>query len=412
MARRFDIPGFYRSELISRIKEIRNSADPRRLDLSPSLLELGSLRIKIARHFGFCFGVENAIEIAYRALRENPDQRVYLLSEMIHNPHVNADLRERGVSFIMSPAGQQLVSFDSLQAGDIVIVPAFGTTPEMFSIMEQRGVDLRRYDATCPFVEKVWRRAAQLGDDNCTVIIHGKESHEETRATFAHAIQNAHSLVIRDREEAACLAQFIRTGNFEDFSRTFTGRFSTGFDPRLHLIRLGVVNQTTMLAGETREIAGILRAALAARFGEGDIRQHFADTRDTLCYATSENQESIRAMLESGGDLALVVGGYNSSNTSHLVELCQEKVPTYYIKDAVEILSRDEIRHLELASHSVRTSEGWLNTAKAPLEILLSAGASCPDVLVDQVIMRLIKISGQEVYLEGAIAALQASYSA
>lgn len=409
MARRFDIPEYYRSALVSRIKEIRATADPRRLDLKPSVLDLGALRIKIARHFGFCFGVENAIEIAYRALRENPEQRVYLLSEMIHNPHVNADLKERGVMFIMSPDGQQLVSFASLEAGDIVIVPAFGTTPEMFAVMEQRGVDLRRYDATCPFVEKVWRRSAQLGADKYTVIIHGKESHEETRATFAHAVQAAHSLVIRDRAEAVRLAQFISSSDFGSFAAVFSGRFSHGFDPAQHLERLGVVNQTTMLAGETREIAGILRMALVDRFGADNIKQHFADTRDTLCYATSENQESIRSMLESGGDIALVVGGYNSSNTSHLVELCQERVPTFYIKDADEILGREEIRHLELATHSVRVTRDWLPPDRSPVDVLLSAGASCPDVLVDQVIVRTAALLGLENRLEAALEALQSA---
>ncbi len=390
MGRKFDIPIFYRSSIISTIKGARRVADSRKQDFSPSILDLGRVRFKIARHFGFCFGVENAIEIAYRALAENPDKRVFLLSEMIHNPQVNADLRERGVRFILSTEAAQLLPFEDLRPDDIVIVPAFGTTVELFAKLESLGINPKLYNATCPFVEKVWKRAAQLGEKGYTIVIHGKHTHEETRATFSHARLSAPSLVIRDLEEAQLLARYIRREQtLSSFSKDFAGRYSNEFDPALHLSRIGVVNQTTMLATETQEISSILRQSMQDYFGAAKLNEHFADTRDTLCYATSENQESIYQLLESGGDLAIVVGGYNSSNTSHLVELCQDRVPTYYIKAASELISATRIRHLDLKQKRVIESEDWLPISKSPIEILLSAGASCPDALVDEVLSKV-----------------------
>ncbi len=391
MARAFNIPSFYRSPVVSLIKIARKAADQRKVDLSPSILNLGPVRFKIARHFGFCFGVENAIEIAYRALAENPTKRVFLLSEMIHNPHVNADLISRGIRFLMGTDGSQKITFDELNPEDIVIVPAFGTTRELFAELERRGVNPRLYDATCPFVEKVWKRAEQIGKKGFSVVIHGKHSHEETRATFSHAMVSAPSLVILNRTEAELLASYLKgKRDFAHFERDFQGRFSAGFDPRRDLARIGVVNQTTMLASETQEISAFLRSAMLERYGSDKINEHFADTRDTLCYATSENQEATKGMISSGGDLALVVGGYNSSNTSHLVELCEEhRIPTFYIKDAQEILSAGEIRHLDLRSGDIRISENWLPQKTTGVDILITAGASCPDAQVDSVIERV-----------------------
>lgn len=397
MGRKFDIPLFYRSSIISNIKGTRRVADSRKQDYSPSLLDLGRLRFKIARHFGFCFGVENAIEIAYRALAENPDKRVFLLSEMIHNPQVNSDLRERGVQFILSTSAEQLLPFEELKPDDIVIVPAFGTTVELFAKLESLGINPRMYNATCPFVEKVWKRAAQLGEKGYTIVIHGKHTHEETRATFSHAKLNGPSLVILDLQEAHLLAKYIRRErDIKHFAHDFASRYSVEFDPARHLDRIGVVNQTTMLATETQEISAVLRQAMQDYYGLGDLTAHFADTRDTLCYATSENQESIYNMLASGGDLALVVGGYNSSNTSHLVELCQKQVPTYYIKDAAEIISADLIRHLDLHIKQVIETQNWLPVNKPSIDVLVSAGASCPDALVDEVLTKVSNLFGLE----------------
>ncbi|MCO6430615.1 MAG: 4-hydroxy-3-methylbut-2-enyl diphosphate reductase [Deltaproteobacteria bacterium] len=390
MGRKFDIPLFYRSSLITALKGQRNSEDHRKQDLSPSLLDLGPVRFKLARHFGFCFGVENAIEIAYRAVHENPDRRVFLLSEMIHNKHVNDELASRGVRFILTTEGQQIIPFSELKADDIVIVPAFGTTLELCAKLEALGIDLRRYNATCPFVEKVWKRSAQLGERGYTVIIHGKHKHEETRATFSHAVVSAPAVIIRDIKEALVLAKYIRREiDWRSFSEDFAGRYSDSFAPERHLDRIGVVNQTTMLATETQEISDLLRSAIKQHFGEENLPYHFADTRDTLCYATTENQNAIHGLVRSGGDLAIVVGGYNSSNTSHLVELCEERVPTYYIKDAGEIIDAETIRHLLWRSGEVKVTKEWLPRLERPIEILLTAGASCPDALVNQVVAKI-----------------------
>jgi 4-hydroxy-3-methylbut-2-en-1-yl diphosphate reductase len=400
MPREFNIPSLYRSDMVRKIKNKRLEQDPRKKDLSPSEIKIGSIVFKLARHFGFCFGVENAIEIAYRAVEENPNKRVFLLSEMIHNQHVNRDLLDRGVRFLMDTGGKQLIPFEELQSDDIVIVPAFGTTLEMFERIEQRGVKARRYNATCPFVEKVWRRSQELGSQGFSIVIHGKHKHEETRATFSHASSAAPSIVIADIHEAKKLAPFLcGRGSAEAFFELFEGRFSVGFDPQSSLQRIGVVNQTTMLAGETRAIAEYLRDSMREIVGAELLDQHFADTKDTLCYATSENQGATSALIEAGGDLALVVGGYNSSNTSHLAELCQEHMPTFLIKDHNEILSAKELRHLDL--HSIAHGSGrtivtsdWLPLSSArPIEILLTAGASCPDRLVEEVIERVVEVS-------------------
>lgn len=404
MARKFEIPLFYRSGTITSLKQARHEFDHRKKNLRPTLLDLGPIRFKVARHFGFCFGVENAIHIAYKALEDNPTKRVFLLSEMIHNAHVNNDLLSRGVRFILAADGAQLIPFEELKPDDIVIVPAFGTTTELFRKLESLGINTQLYNATCPFVEKVWKRSFELGKRGYTVIIHGKHYHEETRATFSHARLSAPSLVIRDMEEAKKLAGYISHllpwGNFK---RDFADRFSMGFDPETHLVRIGVVNQTTMLATETQAISELLRESMRRHYGEESLEHHFADTRDTLCYATSENQDAIYGLVADGGDLAIVVGGYNSSNTSHLVKLCKEKVPTYYIKDADEILSRHVIRHLDTSRKEVVATDGWLPLDKEPIDILLTAGASCPDALVDQVLDKLASLFNVKVSIDEAL---------
>lgn len=390
MGRRFDIPVFYRSPIISKIKTARRESDLRKRDFTPSILDLGPVRFKIARHFGFCFGVENAIEIAFRAIHQNPGKRVFLLSEMIHNPQVNQDLLDRGVRFILSPDGEQLIPFEELTPEDIVIVPAFGTTLELFARLEAIGINPALYNATCPFVEKVWKRSEQLGGKGYTIIIHGKHYHEETRATFSHAKVSGASLVIRDMKEAEMLASFIkRERPFDDFFTVFEGRYSEGFDPERDLQRIGVVNQTTMLAYQTQGISEYLKGQMLEHFGAEELTDHFADTRDTLCYATSENQDATYGLIESGGDIAIVVGGYNSSNTANLAELCEQHVPTFYIKDAEEILSDREIQHLDRKSKEVKVTANWLPDSPRPITILLTAGASCPDALVDDVLERI-----------------------
>ncbi len=392
MARQFNVPEFYRSPIIARVKEARRATDPRKRDLSPSVLDFGPVRFKIARHFGFCFGVENAIEIAYRALEENPGRRIFLLSEMIHNPHVNDDLRARGIRFLRTTRGEPLLPLDALTPDDVVIIPAFGASLEVAAELARRGLDTRTYDTTCPFVEKVWKRSRQIGDKAYTVVVHGKRHHEETRATFSHARAAAPVVVVRDRAEAEDLAEVIRgTRDAAFFFERFADRHSEGFDPGRDLRRIGVVNQTTMLAAETQAIADLLRRAMIDRFGADRLAEHFADTSDTLCYATNENQDATKALIADGADLALIVGGYNSSNTSHLVELAEAAMPAYFIADAGEIEGADVIRHFDLHAKRQTTTERWL-PAKRPVTIALTAGASCPDALLDAVIRRLLDL--------------------
>jgi len=407
--RKFDIPIFYRSDILSRIKRSRKNTDPRRKDLEPSVLDFGDVRFKIARNFGFCFGVENAIEIAYKAIDENPDKRIFLLSEIIHNPHVNADLQKRGIKFIMSDSAEQLVPWSDLSSNDVVIVPAFGTTLETQSKLAEIGIDPYKHDSTCPFVEKVWNRTESLGGNDCTVVIHGKRKHEETQATYSHSKENAPTIIVQTMEETEKLADLI-TGRLplEAFTALFGEQCSLGFDPKIHLQKIGVVNQTTMLASETQAIADKLKNAMIEKFGYENISEHFSDTRDTLCYATNENQNATKYLIDTNGDLAIIVGGYNSSNTSHLVELCEAKMPSYFIKDHSEIISRNEINHYSLHSKKIETTTSWLpEYVGKPIEVIITSGASCPDAIVDEIILKIVGYFSPKVTLEQALATFE-----
>ncbi len=408
MARQFDVPAFYRSPIVTRVKAARSAADPRKKDLRPSVLDFGPLRVKLARHFGFCFGVENAIEIAYRALDEHPTTaaagRMFLLSEMIHNAHVNDDLRARGIRFLRTTSGEALIPFDTLGPDDLVIVPAFGAPTEVLDDLSARGVDVQAYDTTCPFVVRVWKKGASIGAKGYTVVVHGKRTHEETRATFSRAAAAAPVVVVRDQAETEALAAVIEgregTAFFWDH---FAGKTSDGFDPGRDLARLGVVNQTTMLASETAAIAERIRRAVVTRDG-GDA--NVADTSDTLCYATKENQDATEALIADGADLAIVVGGYNSSNTSHLVELCEDAgLPTFFVSDADQLVSPALIRHFDWRTKTARETADWLPEAGGrPLDVILTAGASCPDALLDAVIQRLLAWTPDTRPVEDALA--------
>ena len=390
--RSFEIPDHYRSGLIGRVKAHRKAHDPRKKDLSPTLLDLGPVRFVLARHFGFCYGVENAIEISYKALEENPGKRIFLLSQMIHNPAVNDDLVARGMRFVQDTEGNLLMDWDELTADDIVIIPAFGTTLETEARLKEKGIDPLRYNTTCPFVEKVWKRSDQLGDQQYTVIIHGKAVHEETRATFSHTVRKAPAVVLRDMAEAELLGRIILGEEpLETFERVFRDRASEGFDPARDFDRVGVVNQTTMLATETQAIADHFKQVMLRKYGEADLKAHFADTRDTLCYATNDNQDATNELLKAEADLALVVGGYNSSNTSHLVELLEQRFPTYFIKDEAEILGAETIRHFNYPAHKLESTKDWLPVAR-PLTVILTSGASCPDTLLDRVMLRVLDL--------------------
>lgn len=386
----FDIPVFYRSPVISKIKTSRKINDPRKKDYSPTELNFGPVIFYIARHFGFCYGVENAIEISYRAIEENPDKRIFLLSEMIHNSDVNNDLQNRGVQFIMDTSGKQFIDWNELKQDDIVIIPAFGTTLEIENNLFRLGINPLKYNTTCPFVEKVWNRADSLGKDDFTIIVHGKYKHEETRATFSHSKVSAPTLILRDMDEADVVGKFI-SGELSvtEFNSVFKGRFTPDFDPEIHLERIGVVNQTTMLATETQAIADYLKGKMIEKYGVENIQEHFADTRDTLCYATHDNQKATYGLLEKDADLAIVVGGYNSSNTSHIAELCEEKLPTYFISSAEKIISGDTISHFDFHNQKELITKNFI-PEKEPVKIILTSGASCPDSIVDDVLQKLV----------------------
>jgi len=300
----------------------------------------------IPRHFGFCYGVENAIEISYRALDENLGKNVYLLSQMIHNQEVNADLESRGIKFIMDTDGSHFVPWDSIGKDDVVIIPAFGTTLEIEKLLLDKGVDVQKYNTTCP--------------------------------------------IVRDMDDAIELSNYLLGSKTSaEFYETFAGKHSDGFSPELHLQRVGVVNQTTMLATETQGIADFFKQVMIQRYGEAEIKNHFADTRDTLCYATNDNQDSTYELLKQEADFAIVVGGYNSSNTSHIVELCERNFPTFFINSDREIKSKEEIQHFNYHRKELLTTFSFI-PEKRPLKVVLTSGASCPDTVVDRVMLKLV----------------------
>lgn len=400
--KQFEIPAFYRSPIISALKAFRKAQDPRKKEFTPTRLEVGGATLVIARHFGFCYGVENAIEIAYKALAENQNKRIFLLSQMIHNPGVNEDLITRGIRFIQDTSGKQLIPWSELTKDDIVIIPAFGTTLEIEQQLNQIGLDTKQYNTTCPFVEKVWNRSEKLAAEQHTLIIHGKYNHEETRATFSHTTSFTHAVIVKDLAEAKLLGDFI-TGQrkTESFYELFKGKYSDGFDPEIHLEKMGVINQTTMLASETQEISDYLKQ-VTEDYAAINKKKRFADTRDTLCYATNDNQSATIALMEENLDLAIVVGGYNSSNTTHLVELLERKIPTFFIQDAASMESEKVIHAYNIHQQQLERIENWLAKSK-PLAIGITSGASCPDAIVDQVIQRLLVLTKAEKSIEEVI---------
>ena len=402
--KKFDVPDFYRSNLIGAIKNQRKELDPKKKDFSPTIVDFGPVQIHLARHFGFCYGVENAIEISYKAIEENPDKNIYLLSQMIHNPIVNEDLLSRGLKFIMDTQGNQLIDWDVIKSDDLVITPAFGTTIEIQQLLEKKNIKLETYDTTCPFVTRVWKKAESISNNNYSIIIHGKYNHEETKATFSHSYQNAPSLIIKDLHEAKLLVDFIEEKRPEaEFYSTFEGKYSEGFNLKKDLEKIGVVNQTTMLASETEEISNFLKDFIIDKRGQENYKDFFADTRDTLCYATNENQKATYSLLEVPADLAIVVGGYNSSNTSHLVELCEKVLPTYFIKSEEEILSKETIRHFNYNYKITSETDGYL-PIKEKLKVIITSGASCPDAVVDRVLQKLLSYFDNKISVEEALA--------
>ena len=407
--KKFNVPLNYRSPLITAIKNKRRQNDKLKKDFTPTLLDFGDVHIYLARHFGFCYGVENAIEISFKTVEENPGKKIYLLSEMIHNPLVNDDLKKRGVKFLMDTKGNTLAPFSNLSPGDIVIVPAFGTTLQIEDQLKNLGIEIEKYNTTCPFVEKVWNRAEAIAKNKYSIVVHGKPQHEETRATFSHSATNTPTVIVTDMNETIELAKYINEKKpLENFYKEFGGKFSAGFNVEKDLQRIGVVNQTTMLASDTQAIADYLKNVMIKKYKltEENVAERFADTRDTLCYATYENQSAVYGLLQTDADLAIVVGGYNSSNTSHLVELCEEKFPTYFIRSEEDIISSKEIQHFNLHKKREVTTISFL-PEKKPVKILLTSGASCPDAIVEGVINKIVSFyttskSGEEI-MEGFV---------
>lgn len=392
------VPNHYAGPIIQQVKDFRLENGKR--SLCPTLLEIGKLQVLIPRHFGFCFGVERAIHMAFSTLEKYPEKRTYLVSEIIHNPLVNSELQSRGVEFVFDSQGRRQVAEEDLDSGDIVMIPAFGTTLQIEESLQRSGIDTgtetyrENYDTTCPFVSKVWKRGEELGREGYTIIIHGKYRHEETQATHSHTKEHAKTLVVLNCAEAKKVAAFI-VGEMgvAQFKEEFAGKWSEGFDPERDLQRVAVVNQTTMLAAETQQVTDLLRAAMKTRYGGEKLDYHCADTNDTLCYATNQNQNATHALLQSKADLALIVGGYNSSNTAHLMEICSEVMPSYLIANSAELLSDKVIRSFDIESKETANTENWL-PAQLPVRMVITSGASCPDILMNQVIDKIAGFYG------------------
>jgi len=362
----------YHSDLVARIKE----TDYR--------YAAGRLTLHLAREFGFCYGVDRAVDYAYQARKRFPNRPVYLTGEIIHNPHVNDQLRAQGIRFLSDPG--EAVS--ALTPDDVVILPAFGITLELLQELEARGCTL--VDTTCGSVLNVWKNVKRYADEGFTSVIHGKYWHEETQATASQARRSGrgHYLVVLDRREAASVCDYIRAGGSRDtFLETFQHAVSAGFDPEMHLQRIGCANQTTMLSSESLEIGEMFRSAMRDRYGEADLPTRFR-AFDTICSATQDRQDAVMTLLaEQRLDLMLVIGGYNSSNTYNLARICAEKLPTYHIAEPTALLSSSEIRHQPVGSKTEVTTAGWLPAGE--IAVGLTSGASTPDNLVDQVIRKL-----------------------
>lgn len=354
-------------------------------------LTIGNTTLLLAEQFGFCYGVERAIDLAYASRRVFPEQRIFLIGEIIHNPDVNGHLREMG---IVSLPWQELTSdYEDLGEDDVVIVPAFGAPTEFMDKVAEKGCYV--VDTTCGDVMKVWRRVRGYAKDGVTSIIHGKSNHEETRATASRALGedgSGHYLIVLTLADADFVCDYIRHGNDKAaFLERFAGSHSTGFDPDAHLAKVGVANQTTMLKSETEEIQRRLRKAIEDRDGDASSYHFF----DTICGATQERQDALFDMLKHPMDVLLVVGGYNSSNTTHLVEIAEPEVPTFFIRDASCVRSLEEIVHFDLHRKQEITTHGamWLDPQKA-VTVGITAGASCPNNLIEETIFKVCELRG------------------
>jgi 4-hydroxy-3-methylbut-2-en-1-yl diphosphate reductase len=356
-------------------------------------LDLGLLQVHLAREFGFCYGVDKAVDYSYQARRMFPDRRIFLTTEIIHNPRVNHRLREMGIEFLNGQyAGA--AGYDDVTPDDVVILPAFGASVEEVAKLRERGATL--VDTTCGSVIHVWKRVEKYAREGFTSIIHGKYAHEETIGTSSRVTQypGGRYLIVRDKDEARLVCDFI-TGSVDAhvIGTTFRSAVSPGFDPERDLVRVGVANQTTMLSSESLEIAGMLKDALRRRHGADRIDEHFRSF-DTICSATQERQDAVHAMGGIGLDLLLVVGGFNSSNTTHLIEIAWQYARAYHIEDASDIISSREIRHKRWNKKDAEIAQDWLPSL--PMRIGFTAGASTPNRAVGEVIGRVVQLCGME----------------
>jgi 4-hydroxy-3-methylbut-2-enyl diphosphate reductase len=367
----------YRSELVERIRA------------RGGVISADGLTVKLAKEFGFCYGVERAIDLAYAARRAYPEKRIFLLGEIIHNPEVNDQIRRLGIVTIGGKPSDAEIA--EIRPEDIVIIPAFGTEVGTRKKMEERGCTF--VDTTCGDVMSVWKRVRQYSKETVTSIIHGKAKHEETKATTSQATAYGagHYLVVFNLAETDYVCDYIlQGGNKEEFLKKFAGAYSPGFDPDVHLKAVGVANQTTMLRGETEEVQRRLRAAMVKRYGAEHIHEHFRFF-DTICGATQDRQDALQKLLKEPMNLLLVVGGYNSSNTSHLAEMGEAVLPTYFIKNA-EKMEPDKITHFNQHIHEEVETRDWLPAGQ--IVVGITAGASCPNNLIEETIRKLFKLRG------------------
>ena len=371
----------YRSQIVEKLRQ------------RGGVLEAGGLKVRLAKEFGFCYGVERAIDLAYAARKVFPNQPIYILGEIIHNPEVNEQLIAMGIKFLSGPI--KSANIDDLKENDVVIIPAFGAEVATMDKLKAKGCQL--VDTTCGDVMSVWKRVTQNAKEQFTSIIHGKSKHEETKATSSRATANAggHYLVVLNLPETDYVCNYIRNrGDKAEFLAKFAGAHSPDFDPERHLLSIGVANQTTMLRTETEEIQGRLRQAMIDRYGAGEIDKHYR-MFDTICGATQERQDALIHLLQEPLDMMIVVGGYNSSNTSHLAEMSEERMPTFFIRNASKILSDKAILHFNLHKQEEVQTENWLPAGN--LYVGITAGASCPNNLIDDAVRRLFNLRGVDV---------------
>ncbi|MDL5054014.1 4-hydroxy-3-methylbut-2-enyl diphosphate reductase [Oscillatoria laete-virens NRMC-F 0139] len=374
------VEGHYRSETVERL---RNSS---------TALKAGGLKIKLAKKFGFCYGVERAIDLAYAARKVFKEQPLYILGEIIHNPEVNEQLAAMDIRPLSGK--NKKADIEELKEGDVVIIPAFGAEVAIMDKLRAKGCLF--VDTTCGDVMSVWRRVKQNATEGITSIIHGKAWHEETLATSSRATENGHHyLVVYNLAETDYVCDYIRKGGSKDeFLKKFEGAYSQGFDPDIHLAAVGVANQTTMMRGETEEVQRRIRQAIIDRYGAPEETKHFRFF-DTICGATQERQDALEQMLKEKMDLLLVIGGYNSSNTSHLAEMGEALLPTYFIRNASRIVSDEKIIHFDLHKQDEVEALNWL--PKGDVVVGITSGASCPNNLIEDVIKRILELRGAKV---------------